>query len=66
MTPARSCGLEKEREAGEMSDAAQMLRQVPGIKFVDHVAIAVKPGELEGQVKTRCASHCYRLAKGRI
>ena len=51
MTPARSCGLEKEREAGEMSDAAQMLRQVPGIKFVDHVAIAVKPGELEGQVK---------------
>lgn len=27
------------------------LSQVPGIKFVDHVAIAVKPGELEGQVK---------------
>lgn len=24
---------------------------VPGIKFVDHVAIAVKQGELEGQVK---------------
>ncbi len=23
----------------------------PGIRFVDHVAIAVKPGELEGQVK---------------
>jgi len=27
------------------------LAGVPGIKFVDHVAIAVKPGELEGQVK---------------
>jgi methylmalonyl-CoA/ethylmalonyl-CoA epimerase len=26
------------------------LEQVPGIKFVDHVAIAVKQGELEGQV----------------
>lgn len=23
---------------------------VPGIKFIDHVAIAVKPGELEGQI----------------
>lgn len=27
------------------------LKQVPGIKFVDHVAIAVKQGELDGQVK---------------
>ncbi len=27
------------------------LKNVPGIKFVDHVAIAVKQGELEGQVK---------------
>lgn len=27
------------------------LRQVPGIKFVDHVAIAVKQGELDGQVE---------------
>ncbi len=27
------------------------LKKVPGIKFVDHVAIAVKQGELEGQVK---------------
>lgn len=25
--------------------------KVPGIKFVDHVAIAVKPGELDRQVK---------------
>ena len=27
------------------------LKRVPGIRFVDHVAIAVKQGELEGQVK---------------
>jgi methylmalonyl-CoA/ethylmalonyl-CoA epimerase len=25
-------------------------KNVPGIRFVDHVAIAVKPGDLEGQV----------------
>jgi methylmalonyl-CoA/ethylmalonyl-CoA epimerase len=34
-----------------MSSVPQELRQVPGIRFVDHVAIAVKQGELEGQVK---------------
>ena len=33
-----------------MTDPQEMM-QVPGIKFVDHVAIAVKQGELEGQVK---------------
>ena len=27
------------------------LKSVPGIQFVDHVAIAVKQGELDGQVK---------------
>ena len=27
------------------------LEQIPGIEFVDHVAIAVRPGELDGQVK---------------
>lgn len=27
------------------------LKTVPGIRFVDHVAIAVKQGELDGQVK---------------
>ncbi len=27
------------------------LKHIPGIQFVDHVAIAVKPGELEAQVK---------------
>ncbi len=26
------------------------LKNAPGIRFVDHVAIAVKPGDLEGQV----------------
>jgi len=34
-----------------MNDAQHELMRVPGIKFVDHVAIAVKQGELEGQVK---------------
>jgi methylmalonyl-CoA/ethylmalonyl-CoA epimerase len=34
-----------------MSTVDEELKQVPGIKFVDHVAIAVKQGELDGQVK---------------
>jgi len=34
---------------GELKDGD--LKQVPGIRFVDHVAIAVKPGELERQIK---------------
>ncbi|MGB7263908.1 MAG: VOC family protein [Terracidiphilus sp.] len=34
-----------------MSGLQDELKKVPGIRFVDHVAIAVKQGELEGQVK---------------
>jgi methylmalonyl-CoA/ethylmalonyl-CoA epimerase len=34
-----------------MNGVAEELKHVPGIKFVDHVAIAVKQGDLEGQVK---------------
>lgn len=34
-----------------MSSVHADLKQVPGIQFVDHVAIAVKQGELDGQVK---------------
>jgi len=34
-----------------MSSTHDDLKHVPGIQFVDHVAIAVKQGELEGQVK---------------
>jgi methylmalonyl-CoA/ethylmalonyl-CoA epimerase len=34
-----------------MSAAAGQLENIPGIKFVDHVAIAVKQGELDDQVK---------------
>lgn len=33
------------------SGTSAELQHVPGIRFVDHVAIAVKPGELDGQVK---------------
>ena len=34
-----------------MSSVPRELRQVPGIRFVDHVAIAVRQGDLEGQVQ---------------
>ena len=34
-----------------MSTAHEDLADVPGIKFVDHVAIAVKQGELDAQVE---------------
>jgi methylmalonyl-CoA/ethylmalonyl-CoA epimerase len=34
-----------------MGDVKNELQAVPGIKFVDHVAIAVKQGELECQVR---------------
>ena len=35
----------------DLNQAGPELMAIPGIKFVDHVAIAVKGGELEGQVK---------------
>jgi len=34
-----------------MNSTHEDLNNVPGIQFVDHVAIAVKQGELDGQVK---------------
>jgi methylmalonyl-CoA/ethylmalonyl-CoA epimerase len=34
-----------------VSNSQKELKEVPGIKFVDHIAIAVKQGELDGQVK---------------
>jgi methylmalonyl-CoA/ethylmalonyl-CoA epimerase len=34
-----------------MSGVQEELKQVPGIRFVDHVAIAVKQGDLDGQVE---------------
>jgi methylmalonyl-CoA/ethylmalonyl-CoA epimerase len=34
-----------------VSSIPEELKEVPGIKFVDHVAIAVKQGELDGQVQ---------------
>jgi methylmalonyl-CoA/ethylmalonyl-CoA epimerase len=33
-----------------MSEMDEELKQVPGVRFVDHVAIAVKQGELDAQV----------------
>ena len=34
-----------------MSAVHEEVKQVPGIKFVDHVAISVRQGDLDGQVK---------------
>jgi methylmalonyl-CoA/ethylmalonyl-CoA epimerase len=34
-----------------MNAVHEDLKQIPGIKFVDHVAIAVKAGDLDGQVQ---------------
>lgn len=34
-----------------MSSIENELKNIPGIKFVDHVAISVKPGDLDGQIK---------------
>lgn len=49
-------GEQKQRSRSKqdrysMASVQEDLKQVPGIKFVDHVAIAVRPGDLEGQVK---------------
>jgi methylmalonyl-CoA/ethylmalonyl-CoA epimerase len=38
-------------ETAQPADVPRDLQRVPGIKFVDHVAIAVKEGDLDGQVK---------------
>ncbi len=50
MTASQCVALETNRKA-EMSAVQNELKKVPGIKFVDHVAIAVKQGELDGQVR---------------
>jgi methylmalonyl-CoA/ethylmalonyl-CoA epimerase len=34
-----------------VSGLQEEMKEVPGVKFVDHVAIAVRQGELNGQVK---------------
>jgi methylmalonyl-CoA/ethylmalonyl-CoA epimerase len=46
--PSSSEAVEKGQT---MSSVPADLKQVPGIQFVDHVAIAVKQGELDSQVK---------------
>jgi len=40
------CTEEPEIQTG----ISESFTAIPGIRFIDHVAIAVKPGELEGQV----------------
>ena len=54
MKAAQRAAQGRNRKA-EMSTVQDELKQVPGIKFVDHIAIAVKKGELESQV------HAYEM-----
>lgn len=51
MTAATTAGGVEVANAKDESRVPCELRNVPGILFVDHVAIAVKQGELDGQVK---------------
>ena len=44
-------GLPTTEQGDVMGDVQEELKRIPGIRFVDHVAIAVKQGELETQVK---------------
>jgi methylmalonyl-CoA/ethylmalonyl-CoA epimerase len=43
--------LRKMDRQNEGNGVPVELKEIPGIQFVDHVAIAVKQGELDGQVK---------------
>ena len=43
--------MNAEMKTMEMCTGEDELMRIPGIKFVDHVAIAVKQGELDGQVR---------------
>lgn len=51
MTAATTAGGVEVANEKDESRVPCELRNVPGILFVDHVAIAVKQGELDGQVK---------------
>src|ERR1035437_1219624 len=54
MTISSSVPLERlklDRKGKLVSRIQEDLKHLPGIKFVDHVAIAVKTGDLDGQVK---------------
>lgn len=44
-------GFRPRSKGQKMSGVPEDLKHVPGMKFVDHVAIAVKQGDLDGQVK---------------
>lgn len=46
----RMIGME-EKSKGKTNGVQEEFRKVPGIKFVDHVAIAVRQGELDSQVR---------------
>ena len=47
----RETGSPATEQGAVMGNVQEELRRIPGIRFVDHVAIAVKRGELETQVR---------------
>ena len=49
-----------------MISVQEDLKLVPGIKFVDHVAIAVKNGELDGQVKAYEMLGCKEIHREEV
>lgn len=51
VAPGQTETIAASVETAQPADVPRDLQRVPGIKFVDHVAIAVKEGDLDGQVK---------------
>lgn len=51
VAPGQTETIAASVETAQLADVPRDLQRVPGIKFVDHVAIAVKEGDLDGQVK---------------
>jgi len=43
--------LTRSERKAMSSDVHEDLKDIPGIKYVDHIAISVKPGDLDAQVK---------------
>jgi len=49
-----------------VSSIQEELKEVAGIKFVDHIAIAVKQGELDGQVKAYEILGFHEIHRGEV
>jgi methylmalonyl-CoA/ethylmalonyl-CoA epimerase len=51
VAPGQTETVAASGETAQPAAVPRDLQRVPGIKFVDHVAIAVKAGDLDGQVR---------------